>query len=198
MPTEKKYEEKTLLLLLAEDNEYAFQLLFDRHRNRIYRMAMMYVKSQALAEDIVQDVFLKLWFQRKTLKDVSCLESWIYTITKNYTLNCLKKLAHEWTMTEALSHNKLQFDNSTDHKIRTAQYEALLQKAIEQLPQQQQKVYILAKEKGLSYEAIANQLSLSRPTVKTHMSRALDSMRTFLRRHGADFIILLIIEASIF
>lgn len=192
MPTEKKYEEATLLALLAEDNEYAFQLLFDRHRNRIYRIAMLYVKSPALAEDIVQDVFLKLWFQRKNLTALSSLESWIYTVAKNLTINSLKKLTHEWTAKEKWTQDNIQFENTTDHKIRKAQYKKLLQIAIEKLPAQQQKVYFLAKEKGLSYETIASQLSLSPLTVKTHMSRALASIRVFLRKHDIDFLLLFI------
>lgn len=92
MPTENKYEETTLLALLEEDSEYAFQMIFDRHRGRIYRLALMYVKSQSLAEDIVQDVFLKLWFQRKKLSEIKSLESWIYTIAKNHTLNLIRQL----------------------------------------------------------------------------------------------------------
>lgn len=197
MPAENKYEEATLLALLDENNQYAFQLLFDRYRNRIYRIAMLYVKSPALAEDIVQDVFLKLWFQRKNLAALSSLESWIYTVTKNLTINSLKKLAHEWTAGEKWTRDNIQFENTTDHKIRNAQYRELLQMAIEKLPAQQQKVYFLSKERGLSYEAIAMQLSLSPFTVKTHMSRALASIRVFLQKHDLDFLILFIAGMNI-
>lgn len=190
MPTEKKYEEATLLALLADDNEYAFQLLFDRHRNRIYRIAMLYVKSPALAEDIVQDVFLKLWFQRKNLAKLSSLESWIYTLTKNFTLNCIKKLAHEWSAKEKWTKANIQFENSTDHKIISAEYNQLYQQAITQLSPQQKKVYLLAKQEGLSYEAIGSKLSLSPLTVKTHISRALASIRSFLQKNGMEYLLL--------
>src|SRR6195952_5408548 len=100
MQAENKYEESTLISLLAQNSEYAFQLLFDRYRDTIYKVAMMYVKSPVIAEEIVQDVFLKLWFQRKNLQEIRSLESWLFTLTKNLTLNCLKKIAYEWTARE--------------------------------------------------------------------------------------------------
>ena len=190
MPRKKQLEEDVLLALLSEGSEYAFQLLFDRYRNHVYRVAMLYVKSSALAEDIVQDVFLKIWFQRKNLNAISSFESWLYTLTKNFTLNCLKKLAYEWKARTTWTHENIQFEDETDHKIRNTQYRELLLQAIDQLPEQQQKVYYLAKEKGLSYEAIASELFLSPLTVKTHMSRALASIRSFLRKHDKEFLLL--------
>jgi RNA polymerase sigma-70 factor (family 1) len=194
MQTEKKYEESTLLSLLAQNSEYAFQLVFDRYRNNIYKVAMMYVKSPVIAEEIVQDVFLKLWFQRKPLTEIRSLESWFFTLTKNLTLNCMKKIAHEWTAREKwITQNNLS-ENNADDKILNAEYQQLFQQAIAHLSPQQQQVYKMAKEQGLSYDDISRQLSISPLTVKTHMARALASMRLFLQQNG-DLSILLIIAA---
>lgn len=184
MHIEKKYEESTLLALLEQDSEYALQLVFDRYRNTIYKVAMIYVKSPVIAEEIVQDVFLKLWFQRKHLKDIRSLESWLFTITKNLTLNCLKKIAHEWTAREKWVRQNDLSENTADYKILNAENQQLLQQAIKHLSQQQQQVYKLAKEEGLSYEVIGKQLSISPLTVKTHMARALASVRLFLQQNG--------------
>ena len=192
MHAEKKYEEFTLLSLLSQGSEYAFQLVFDRYRNNIYTVAMVYVKSPVLAEEIVQDVFLKLWFQRDKLSEIRSLESWLFTLTKNLTLNCLKKNAHEWTAREKWIKQNEQSENNTDHKILNAEYQRLLQQAVNQLSPQQQQVYKLAKEDGFSYDAISEQLFISPLTVKTHMARALASIRLFLQQHG-DLAILLII-----
>jgi RNA polymerase sigma-70 factor (family 1) len=193
---EKKYEESTLLSLLAQDSEYALQLVFDRYRNVIYKVAMIYVKSPVIAEEVVQDVFLKLWFQRKHLREIRSLESWLFVLTKNLTLNCLKKIAHEWTSRENwIKQNDLS-ENTADSKILNAEYQGLLQRAIKNLSTQQQQVYKLAKEQGLSYEAISKQLSISPGTVKTHMARALASIRLFLRQNG-EFSILLVITCLI-
>src|SRR5450432_3759837 len=173
MLIEKKYEESTLLCLLAQDSEYAFQLVFDRYRDNIYKVAVMYLKSPVIAEEIVQDVFLKLWFQRKHLTEIRSLESWLFTLTKNLTLNCMKKIAHEWTAREKWIMQKEISENSADYKILNTEYLRLFQQAFTQLSPQQQQVYKLAKEQGLSYGAIGEQLSISPLTVKTHMARAL-------------------------
>jgi RNA polymerase sigma-70 factor (family 1) len=192
MENEKKYEESTLLSLLAQDSEYAFQLVFDRYRNNIYKVSMMYVKSPVLAEEIVQDVFLKLWFQRKQLTEIRSLEPWLFTITKNLTLNCLKKIAHEWTAREKWIKQNDLTEDTADHKILNAEYQQLLQQAINHLSPQQQQVYRLAKEQGHSYDAISQQLSISPLTVKTHMARALAAIRLFLHQKGELSIFLII------
>jgi RNA polymerase sigma-70 factor (family 1) len=194
MQTEKKYGESTLLSLLAQNSEYAFQLLFDRYRNKIYKVAIMYMKSPVLAEEIVQDVFLKLWFQRKHLAEIRSLESWVFTLTKNLTLNCMKKIAHEWTAREKWIKQSELSENKTDYKVLNSEYQQLFQRAIAQLSPQQREVYKLAKEQGLSYDAISEKLSISQLTVKTHMARALASMRLFLKQNR-DLSILLILAA---
>ena len=194
MEFEKKYEESTLLSLLAKDSEYAFQLVFDMYRNKTYKVAMMYVKSPVIAEEIVQDVFLKLWFQRKKLTEIRSLESWLFTLTRNFTFNRLKKIAYEWTAREKWIKQNDISENTTDNKILDTEYQQLIQKAVSSLSPQQQQVYKLAKEEGLSYEVIGRQLSISHLTVKTHMARALASIRSFMQKN-IDFFILLLIAS---
>jgi len=189
------YDEPALIALLREGSEYAFQLLFEQYHQRIYRVAMVYVKSPALAEDIVQDVFLKIWFQRKSLPELSSFESWICTVARNVTLNCLKKQAYEWKARRTWSVESMALDHTGD---LTTEYKELLFQAVLQLPEQQQKVYRLARDKGFSYEDIASELSLSPLTVKTHMSRALASIRNYLQKHGKELLLLFIMEQIIF
>lgn len=192
MTIEKKYEESTLLALLAQNSEYAFQLVFDRYRNNIYKVSVMYVKSPVIAEEIVQDVFLKLWFQRAQLAEIRSLESWLFTVTKNLALNCLKKIAYEWTAKEKWIKQSDVSENTADHRVLNAEYKQLFQEALKQLSPQQLQVYKLAKEHGHTYEVISQQLSISPLTVKTHMARALASIRLFLQQNGELFILFII------
>lgn len=167
------YEEAHLITLLAEDSEYAFQLMYDRYRNRIYQTAIRYLKSPVLAQEVVQDVFLKLWIERRNIKTNQPLEAWLYTVAKNNLINQLKKIANEW---KALSNLKLimpQFVNSTSNKIEEAQYNELLQKAVSTLPQQQHTVFCLARHEHLTYIQIGEKMGISPLTVKKHMQRAL-------------------------
>ncbi len=196
MPEEQQYEESTIFDLLSQDSEYAFQLIFDRYRNRIYQLAMLYVKSPAIAEEIVQDTFLKLWFQRKNLASIRSFEPWLFTVCKNCTLNYLKKIANEWKAREKWKGLHPLSANTTDHKLLNAQYDELLFKAVARLPTQQQHIYRLAKEQGMSYDAIGQKLSLSPLTVKTHMTRALRSVRDFFSRHGEIFMLSAVLSIS--
>lgn len=186
-PNEFQYEESKLISLLKEDSEYAFQLLYDRHRKRIYQTGLRYLKSPILAQEVVQDVFLKLWFNRKQLKENQPIEAWLYTLAKNNILNRMKKLANEWKAIKGLGLISETSENSTESSIQFAQYNQMLQEAIAALPEQQQKVFLMARNELLSHREIAEALHISPLTVKTHMSRALESIKSFFSSKGILF-----------
>lgn len=172
-----------LLTLLAANSEDAFKLIYDRHHTRIYQVAMRYVRSEVAAQEVVQDVFMKLWSEREKIKTGTPIEAWLYTVAKNNTINKLKKLANEY---KALNHLKLVQDiedDSTEESIRDAECQLLLRKALKSLSGNQLKVYQLAREENLSYAQIAEHLDISPLTVKTHMSRALGHLKTFFTIH---------------
>lgn len=181
------YEETRLIALLASDSEYAFQLLFDRYRNRIYQTAVRYLKSPILAQEVVQDVFLKLWFERKNICPDLSLEAWLYTIAKNNLLNRLKKLSNEWKALKNFGHNMSQSMDNTADKVQESQYNQLLEEALETLPEQQHKVFLLSRKQHMTYVQIGELLDISPLTVKTHMSRALESIRAYFLSKGELF-----------
>ena len=195
---QQKYEETHLLTLLADDSEYAFQLMYDRYRNRIYQTAVRYLKSPLLAQEVVQDVFLKLWIERKNIKNDQPIEAWLYTVAKNNLINRLKKIASEW---KAISNLKLltqQFVDSASNKIEEAQYNELLQKAILSLPQQQQKVFCFARNEHLTYNQIGEKMGLSPLTVKKHMSRALLHIKSYFSDIEDLFLTVLLFNSLFF
>jgi RNA polymerase sigma-70 factor (ECF subfamily) len=184
-----KYEDSQLIALLSDDSEYAFQLLYDRHRRRIYQTALRYLKSPSLAQEVVQDVFLKLWFYRKDLKADRSLEAWLYSLAKNNVLNRLKKIANEWKAKNDLRVVSEAFVDNVEDKLLDSQYKELLALAISKLSEQQRHVFILARNEKLTYAEIGEKLNISPLTVKTHMSRALDSIRNFFSDYGIIFMI---------
>ena len=198
MPIENTYDEAALLAMLAQDSAYAFQLVFDAYRNRIYTVALSYLKEVPLAEEAVQEVFLKLWLQRRELVDIQSLQAWLFTVARNHLLNQLAKIAREHKAKQSWATQNKATEDTASHKLLTAEYDHLLHRAISQLSQRQQQVYRLAKEQGLTYEQIATQLSMSPFTVKTHLSRAMESIRHFLKQHGELFLVLLILREKFF
>jgi RNA polymerase sigma-70 factor (ECF subfamily) len=184
MTNEEKYEEAKLINLLANDSEYAFQLLYDRHRNRIYRLSTKFLKSPILAQEVVQDVFLKLWMTRKEINANKPLEAWLFTVAKNTLINRFKKLSKEWNELTIYTKKAEVIEENTDSKILTNEIKLHLNDAINQLPEKQKEVYQLAKNEGYSYNEIAVKMQISPLTVKTHLTRALESIRAFLIKRG--------------
>lgn len=182
---EEKYQEAHLIALLNESSEYAFQLLYDRYRNGIYKVGIQYLKSPSLAQDVVQDVFMKLWFERKQLNSNHSLEGWLYTVAKNQIINQLKKVALGWKI---LNKNAAgEFDDVESgiyQKLENAHVNTILQNALSQLPTNQRKVYDLVREQHFSYSKVGELLNISPLTVKTHMARALKHIKSCMVKSG--------------
>ncbi len=188
------YEESKLQSMLAEDSEYAFQLIYDRHRNLIYKLAIHYLRSPIMAQEVVQDVFLKLWIERKQFTGDRSLEAWLRTVTRNHLINQLKRIANEWKALDYLKHTLSEEDNSFLEKLGIDDSkEKLLKNAVNSLSVQQKQIYLLAKQENLSYAEIAEKLSLSTFTVKTHMARALKQIKLLLLK-GAVPVIFYILQ----
>jgi RNA polymerase sigma-70 factor (ECF subfamily) len=172
----KQYDEKKELLMITRGNEEAFANFYNRYRGKIYGVALKMLKSTALAEDTVQEVFLKIWLKREELIHIERIEGYLFIITRNHILNTLKILAKE----ESLKDNHLSIpgpDDNTDYLTRENQYAGLLNDVIDKLPPQQNIVFRLSRNEGLSTDEIATKLSLSPLTVKKHLSQALKFIR---------------------
>jgi len=193
-----KYEEFKLLTLLANNSEYAFQVIYDKHRKRIYQTAIQYLKSPSLGQEVVQDVFLKLWFERKNIDPGKPVEAWLYTVAKNNILNRLKKIANEWKALDLLAHSLTNQAPPASYKAESAEYNRLLMNAISILPEQQKKVFLLARTEKLTYIQISEKLNISPLTVKTHMTRALQHIRDYFRRYDMDLPVTLSFLSIIF
>ncbi len=182
MDTQKRQEESEWVALLANDSEYAFKHLYDRYSNRVYKLAMRYLKSAELSQEIVQDVFLKLWFERKNIKSDRPLEAWLITVAKNKLINQFKKLTYEWNMRKNFKTESCTEVYEVEAKLMTAEYNKYFRITINQLPQMQKQVFEFAKIEGLSHNEIATRLKISPLTVKTHMARAMEKIKKSLKQ----------------
>ncbi|MEC5143264.1 RNA polymerase sigma factor [Chitinophaga sp. 180180018-2] len=180
MENTSSYNERELLLRIADGDENAFRVLYDQYRKKIYSLGMFLTKSDILAQEMVQDVFMKIWEKRSQLQDIVYFNAWLRTIARNIALNYFRTLAMEKLgMTRLLACP--QGDNRfTESDAADREYAQLMQAAINQLPPQQQKVYVLHRQQGLSHEIIARELGISLFTSKKYMKLALHSIRLFL------------------
>lgn len=191
MPIESIHSETELLAQLAKGNEYAFRELYLAYFDRIYSAALAYTKVHEQAEDITQQVFLKIWEKRDSLIKVDNLESYLFIIARNAIFSQFAKLA---TQQKYFYHIRELFEEESGNpeaSLIHKQEKAILERAIEQLSPRQQQAYRLSREKGFSYEEIAQVMNITKPTVREHMVNSMHSIRKFLLAYKNQLIALL-------
>jgi RNA polymerase sigma-70 factor (family 1) len=179
LSSQTPYSESELLKLVVAGDKNAFTQVYNNYRNKIYSIAFELTESSAVAEEIVQDVFLKIWVKRATLDEVTHFRAYLFTITRNYVFTALKRIARK----EAIEVNAMQdaplYYHDTENRVLNNEYTRILQAAIDRLPEQQRQVYNLIKKEGYKREEVAAALRLSPETVKTHLAQAMRSIRTY-------------------
>jgi len=182
-----------LLQQLKTGSESAFTQLFHHYRGTVYTTALKFLNSSDLAEEIVQDVFLKVWLKRAEMGSVMNFDGYLFIMARNIIFDRIKKMSYESTGTPPLLLDASCSDE-TEYLIRHHQCQQFLKEAIDRLPQQQQTIYKMAKDEGLSHEMIAEVMQISKHTVKKHMAVALQSIRRYLdsRLHNLAWLLLLL------
>jgi RNA polymerase sigma-70 factor (ECF subfamily) len=188
-------DERLLLRQIAEGSEKAFAVLVAQKWNNIYWQALSYVKSSYQAQDIVQDVFLKIWQERNKLSGVERFDSFLFIIARNHIVSVLRKKTELPLSYDAL---EVEEKNYLPDKILSQKNLAeLIARAIEQLPQQQKTAYLQSRDLGLSHEEIAKNMQVSKEAVKKYICRALGFLRTYISAH-LDITMLLSIAYILF
>jgi RNA polymerase sigma-70 factor (ECF subfamily) len=168
----------------------SFKRLFDSYKNRLYGYVLAIARSPYVAEEITQEIFIKLWLCRDILHEVGNLDGYIFTIARHRTLNHLRKAAHDVKLLRELQELAAPESNDVEEHSLAVDYDRLLRDALELLSPQRRLVFQLSRDRGLNHEEIASYLQLSRNTVRNHMVEALRFIRLYLGEHGSVLIIL--------
>lgn len=179
---------------IASGNEVAFQQLFEKHRAKIYNYLYAIVKSREIAEEIVIDVFLKLWTGRELITEIQNMDAFLHKVASNKALDFLR-IASRSAALQKLVQQEMQWskEREADYPLQEAECRKIINRAIQQLSPQRRLVFTLSRMEGLNYDQIASQLNLSRNTVRNTMAETLRSLRAFLQNHGINPAILLLI-----
>lgn len=186
--------ERELLAKIAQGDQHAFRIIYNKYGKKVYTHAFQLLHSAVEAEEMLQEVFLKLWIMGDGILEISNLEAYLRTLTKNRSLNVLRRMALEGKVAKALANHNREGNNDTEEEILMKDVRDLLNKAVQLLPLQQKQVYKLCQQDGLKYEEAAERLQLSPLTVQTHMKRALKSVRTYVKANSDITIILIILK----
>jgi RNA polymerase sigma-70 factor (family 1) len=173
------YDEKELLRQLQQGDQQAFLELYDHYQAPLYHYILRFVKIPGLAEDLTQDVFLKVWEIRDRIEPTLSFRAYLYTISRNRVFKSLKKITADAAKRQQLLHHLQQAATTPYLQLQWQEYQRSLQKAIKALPPQRQRVFNLCREEGKSYEEVARELGISRNTVKEHMVLAVKCLKEY-------------------
>ena len=179
--------EPALIQSIAEGDVDAFSVVYRYYSKTIYNTVMTYLKNEAEAEEIVQQVFVKMWVRRATLSGVRSFRDYFFIIVRNSVFDYFNRLSQQARLADVMRMQAGEITaESTDVRLRQKQYDQLVEKAIGQLPARQKKVYLLAELEALDYDAIAGRMQISRLTAKKHMELARKSVRDYIGRYLKD------------
>ena len=187
-----KNSEKEVINQLKAGDEHAFQLVFEQYKDAVYGYSYMLTKSKVLAEDMVQEVFMKVWKNRCQLDNECSFKSFIYTVTRHQVYNLLRKAAYDEKLKSRIFYQQNHSHQHTEDQVRYAELEHLKNKAISSLPPQRQLIFRMSRMQGLSHYEIAHQLGLSKNTIKDQIVKATKAIKEYLRLHD-DIVISIII-----
>jgi RNA polymerase sigma-70 factor (ECF subfamily) len=179
--------------LLAKRDESAFEQVFKLHFKGLHAYAFTILKDEDEAEEMVQQVFFKLWERSETLNITGSVSSYLYRAVHNESLNYLK---HEKVKSNHRLHVAYSMKNEADHaskKLLGRELETKLQAALNDLPEQCRTIFQMSRFEELKYREIADKLDISVKTVENQMGKALKLLRTKL----VEFLPLLIILFNI-
>ena len=179
-----------LLSLVASGNEKAYRKLFHLYADLLHTYIQHLTKSNELAEEIVQDIFLQIWTTRETLGNIHNFRNYLFVISRNHALNIIKKMVRENKKRKLWEYNEeLLATHPPENQERQL---SLIEEAIAQLPPQQQKVWIMSRQQGMKYNEIATATGLSRETVKKYLQYGTQSIINYVTKHKDLLLILLL------
>lgn len=180
MSINQTYNEQELLRRLGQDDGEAFQLLLSGYHTICYRVVIDLGMDASIAEDIVQEAFLKVWLGRKRMAEVENFGGWLRTITVNLVYDHItrsrkeKEKTYRWLETLQRSGDLHQYITREE-----SEFEVLLAEAVHQLSPRQQETFNLIKRQGYTRDEAAHIMGISAETVKYHLELAMKTIRAY-------------------
>ncbi len=168
----------------------AFREIYDRYHVQLFFIAKKYLKDVNLAEDAVQDTFVKVWEKRGKLDHVKSLKSYLFTMVRNRVLNMLRDSKSELISISAVKEEDLPVKNLTEENLQYCEYKSILKKGTSELSGRKREVFELRTIKGLTNSEVAEHLQIRVRTVKSHYYNSSKFIRTYLKNHAGILLML--------
>ena len=186
LDTYKDYN-KALIRRISEDDEVALRELFDIYYQKLFHLALYFLKTKELAEEATADVFFIIWKRRQTLTEIDDIEKYLYTSTKNQALHYLRRASIiENEPLDLYTINVLPDGNNPEEQLLTQEYQVLIQKAIHSLPAKCREVFRLVLSDKLKHREIAQLLNISEKTVEAHITSAYKRIAEYVNKEYSN------------
>ena len=169
---------------LKKDDKSAVDDLFKYYYPRLYRFSVSILKIENDIDDILQEVFVKIWLNRQKINNAETFNSYIFTITKNEVLNLIRSKQKDQSFRDELYLRSVAEEYHTPNPVEYNEIKAGIDKIVENLPEKRKQVFVLSRTEGLSNKEIAQQLNISEKTVEDHITHAIKQIKNSLKDMG--------------
>lgn len=192
MINENFIEEQRWLSLLKQGDKAAFDMIYKFYSNRIYNRILSMIKIPEVTDELVQDIFLKVWEKRADIKEDLSFQAWLYKIAEHIVYDHYRRLALDVKMRTYMLETYAELYNQTEDYILNKERSQLLDQAVLQLPVQRQRIFKLCRIEGKSYEEAASLLNISTSTVSNQLVKATKSIKDYVFFNSKEFVIFMI------
>ncbi|KKB45690.1 RNA polymerase sigma-70 factor [Parabacteroides gordonii] len=173
-----------LITLIIHDDEAAFSELYIRYKDKLHYFCLSLLKSEEETNDIVQEIFIRVWESRVFINPDLSFSSFLYTMARNRVLNYFRDMDIDAKAKSILAQNKPVEEDVIESDLIYTEYQNILKEAIEQLSPQRKKVFNMSRMDNLTHKEIAEQLGISVNTVQEHISESLRFIKTYFGKHS--------------
>ena len=169
---------------LKSDDKFAVDELFNCYYNRLYHFSKSILKIENGIDDILQDVFVKIWLNRQKINNPETFNAYIFTITKNEVLNLIRANLKNQSFRDEMYLRSVAEEYQTQNTLEFEEIKSAIDKIVETLPEKRQIVFKLSRTEGLPNKEIAHQLGISEKTVEDHITHSIKHIKLSLNDLG--------------
>lgn len=173
-------DEAILLSELKAGSSTAFKYFYDKYRAQLYRKLLKMVRLEEIAEELLQDLFIKVWDKRMLINPEQSFKAYLYRIAEHMVYDFYRKVARESRLEHEVAQINTEFSNPIEEGIFEKETQEKINEALAKLPAQQKLVFTLCKIEGKSYKEVAEQLGISIATVNVHITSATKTIKAYL------------------
>lgn len=194
MSEQPTYNEKRFLEELAAGDENAYKSMYEQYGDAVFRVAVRYVKSEELAKDVAQEIFIRIWEKRDKLPEVKYFPAYLLQVARNESINVLRAVGKSDIAKGEIARHFQDNPGFFEDETLQRDYRLFIRRTLDSLSPRAREIFLLCREQGKTYDEVAAELGISRNVVRKHMVASLKKFRDAAEDElGASFLLIPVI-----